>query len=38
MNDFMAFGEILFDCFEDGRSVLGGAPLNVTYHMSRLGM
>lgn len=38
MNDFMAFGEILFDCFEDGRSILGGAPLNVTYHMSRLGM
>lgn len=38
MNDFMAFGEILFDCFEDGRAVLGGAPLNVTYHMSRLGM
>ncbi len=34
--DFISFGEILFDCF-DGMQTLGGAPLNVSVHLSRLG-
>ena len=38
MGSFLAFGEILFDCFPDGRHVLGGAPLNVAYHMACLGL
>ena len=37
MTDFIIFGEILFDCFKDART-LGGAPLNVACHLSRLGM
>jgi len=31
------FGEVLFDQFEDGRSVLGGAPFNVAWHLKGLG-
>jgi len=27
------FGEVLFDCFEDGSRVLGGAPFNVAWHL-----
>ena len=27
------FGEVLFDCFPDGNSVLGGAPFNVAWHL-----
>lgn len=38
MADFIAFGEILFDCFPDGRATLGGAPLNCAGHMSKLGL
>lgn len=30
------FGEVLFDCFEDGRSVLGGAPFNVAWHLQAM--
>ncbi|MDY5930809.1 MAG: alpha-amylase family glycosyl hydrolase [Candidatus Ornithospirochaeta sp.] len=37
MMDFIAFGEILFDVFPD-KATLGGAPLNVAGHMSRLGL
>lgn len=33
---FIAFGEILFDCLEDS-ATLGGAPLNVAYHLKKLG-
>ena len=29
----MIFGEVLFDCFPDGNSVLGGAPFNVAWHL-----
>ncbi len=29
------FGEVLFDCFPDGQSVLGGAPFNVAWHLQR---
>ncbi len=35
-NNFSApviFGEVLFDCFPDGNSVLGGAPFNVAWHL-----
>ncbi len=31
------FGEVLFDCFPD-RRVLGGAPLNVAWHLKGLGL
>lgn len=31
------FGEVLFDCFEDGSRVLGGAPFNVAWHLSAFG-
>ncbi len=37
MNDkFYAFGEILWDCLPSGRHA-GGAPFNVTAHLSQLG-
>jgi fructokinase len=32
------FGEVLFDCFPDGNSVLGGAPFNVAWHLQGLGL
>jgi len=32
------FGEVLFDCFPDGRHVLGGAPFNVAWHLHAFGM
>lgn len=31
------FGEVLFDRFPDGQSVLGGAPFNVAWHLQALG-
>ena len=31
------FGEVLFDCFPDGQSVMGGAPFNVAWHLQGLG-
>ena len=31
------FGEVLFDCFEDGSRVLGGAPFNVAWHLHAFG-
>lgn len=31
--DLLIFGEALFDCFEDGSKVLGGAPFNVAWHL-----
>jgi len=31
------FGEVLFDCFPTGESVLGGAPFNVAWHLQALG-
>jgi fructokinase len=33
----LIFGEVLFDRFPDGRTVLGGAPLNVAWHLRRFG-
>ena len=32
------FGEVLFDCFPDGRQVLGGAPFNVAWHLQSFGV
>lgn len=32
------FGEVLFDCFPDGARVLGGAPLNVAWHLQAFGL
>jgi fructokinase len=33
----LVFGEVLFDCFEDGSTVLGGAPFNVAWHLQAFG-
>lgn len=30
-------GEVLFDCFSDGRKILGGAPFNVAWDLQGLG-
>ncbi|HHO47919.1 MAG TPA: carbohydrate kinase, partial [Desulfobacteraceae bacterium] len=32
------FGEVLFDCFPDGREIPGGAPFNVAWNLQALGM
>lgn len=32
------FGEVLFDRFHDGASVLGGAPFNVAWHLQGFGL
>ncbi len=34
----VVFGEVLYDCFPDGRSVLGGAPFNVAWHLNGFGL
>ncbi len=34
----LVFGEVLFDRFDDGATVLGGAPFNVTWHLRALGL
>ena len=33
----VVIGEVLFDCFEDGSRVLGGAPFNVAWHLQAFG-
>ncbi len=33
----LVFGEVLFDCFPDGRRVLGGAPFNVAWGLKGFG-
>lgn len=35
--DVLSFGEIVTDCFPDGKQLLGGAPLNVALHLRRFG-
>lgn len=35
-DEIVSFGEVLWDCLPHGR-FLGGAPLNVAYHLARLG-
>ena len=34
----IVFGEVLFDCFPDGSSALGGAPFNVAWHLQGFGL
>ncbi len=34
----LVFGEVLFDCFPDGRRVLGGAPFNVAWNLQAFGL
>ncbi|AMK75901.1 MULTISPECIES: carbohydrate kinase family protein [Methylomonas] len=34
---FTIFGEVLFDNFQDGSRILGGAPFNVAWHLQALG-
>jgi len=36
-NELCIFGEVLFDHFPDGKSVLGGAPFNVAWHLQAFG-
>jgi fructokinase len=36
--DIFVFGEVLVDCFPDGKQVLGGAPFNVAWHCQALGL
>ena len=39
LNDLsLIFGEVLFDCFPDGRQVLGGAPFNVAWNLQAFGL
>ncbi|MGB5338134.1 MAG: carbohydrate kinase [Gammaproteobacteria bacterium] len=33
----VVFGEVLYDCFDDGSRVLGGAPFNVAWHLQAFG-
>ena len=33
----LVYGEVLFDCFPDGSTVLGGAPFNVAWNLQGLG-
>ncbi len=35
--NLLIFGEVLFDCFEDSNTVLGGAPFNVAWHLQAFG-
>lgn len=34
----IVFGEVLFDSFPDGKSVMGGAPFNVAWNLKGLGL
>ena len=34
----LVVGEVLFDEFEDGAQVLGGAPFNVAWHLQGFGI
>ena len=38
MSTALVTGEVLFDIFEDGSRVLGGAPFNVAWHLQGLGL
>jgi fructokinase len=35
--EILVFGEVLFDCFQNGEQVLGGAPFNVAWHLQAFG-
>jgi len=36
-SSLVVFGEVLYDCFPDGRKVLGGAPFNVAWALKGFG-
>lgn len=36
-DQIVIFGEVLYDCFPDGRRILGGAPFNVAWSLQGLG-
>jgi fructokinase len=36
-SSLLIFGEVLWDCFPDGKRILGGAPFNVAWHLRALG-
>jgi len=38
MSMALVAGEVLFDIFEDGSHILGGAPFNVAWHLHGLGL
>ena len=38
MSMTLVAGEVLFDIFEDGSHILGGAPFNVAWHLHGLGL
>jgi len=38
MSSALIFGELLFDQFDSGETVLGGAPMNVAWHLQGLGL
>jgi fructokinase len=38
MSTALITGEVLFDIFEDGSSILGGAPFNVAWHLQGFGL
>lgn len=35
--ELLIFGEVLYDCFPDGKRVLGGAPFNVAWSLQAFG-
>ncbi len=37
MNPFVGIGEVLWDVYQDGRKVAGGAPFNFAFHCHQLG-
>ena len=37
MTNPVLFGEVLFDCFPNGETVLGGAPFNIAWHLKGFG-
>jgi len=37
-SQLVIFGEVLMDCFANGKSVLGGAPFNVAWHCQAFGL
>ncbi|WP_312512228.1 PfkB family carbohydrate kinase [Chryseobacterium culicis] len=37
-NKAVCFGEVLWDIFPGEQKRIGGAPFNVAYHLSRMGI
>ncbi len=38
MQPIVIFGEVLFDCFPNGKQVLGGAPFNIAWNLQAFGV